>query len=108
RAADRYYFLAARGADHGDDGRVRDELLGHRRGLRGLQLRVALHERDLGVVGRVVRRHRELREVQLLGAERRDRAGDRTLEPDRSGAGLGAAARSAPGGRAAGTATAAA
>ena len=34
----------------------------------GLQLRVALDERDLRLVGRVVHRHRELREVQLLGA----------------------------------------
>jgi hypothetical protein len=69
-------------AGHRDDALVRGELLGHGRGLRGLQLRVALYESDLGVVGRVVHRHRELGEVQLLVAQARHRSGDRTLEPD--------------------------
>ena len=108
RAADRLDFLAARRAGHGDDARVRDELLGHRRRLRGLQLGVALDERDLRLVGRVVRRHRELREVQLLLTERRHRAGERSLQSDRRDARLGGGGCTGGSAARGGTATAAA
>src|SRR5687767_928271 len=98
--ADRLDLLAAGRADHGLDVAVRDELRRDRRGLRGIELRVALDERERRTALLVELVDRELRPVELLLADRGDVARKRAHDADRRGAvdrlgpaGVGAAGR---------------
>src|SRR5919106_244899 len=77
-------LVRAVAADDGEDLVVRHEPLGDRRRLRRVELRVALHGLEAGVVLLVVALHRVLGEVELLDADRRRVARDRRHHADRA------------------------